>query len=66
MKKLTNILNHIFIDGLSGMAQGLFATLIIGTIIEQIGSLIGSAVGSYLTPIPAPVRALQKPAISIR
>ncbi len=35
------ILSHIFIDGLSGMAQGLFATLIIGTIICQIGSLIG-------------------------
>lgn len=30
MKKL---LDRIFIEGLSGMAQGLFATLIIGTII---------------------------------
>ena len=33
MKK---ILNHIFIDGLSGMA--LVSTLIIGTIIGQIGT----------------------------
>ena len=41
MKK---ILNHIFIDGLSGMAQGLFATLIIGTIIQQIGTLIGGKI----------------------
>ncbi len=32
MKKL---LDRIFIDGLGGMAQGLFATLIIGTIIQQ-------------------------------
>ena len=38
MKKL---LNRIFIEGLSGMAYGLFATLIIGTIIQQIGNLIG-------------------------
>lgn len=34
------IFNHIFIDGLSGMALGLFSTLIIGTITEQIGILI--------------------------
>lgn len=45
MKK---ILKEIFIDGLSGMASGLFATLIIGTIIVQIGSLIPGAVGQYL------------------
>ena len=40
MEKLKKILNKIFIDGLSGMATGLFATLIIGTIISQIGSFI--------------------------
>lgn len=34
-------LNRLFIDGLSGMAYGLFSTLIIGTIICQIGSIIG-------------------------
>lgn len=34
--------NRLFIDGLSGMAHGLFATLIIGTIISQIGKLIGA------------------------
>lgn len=45
MKKL---LNHIFIDGLSGMAYGLFATLIIGTIIQQLGSLIGGDIGNIL------------------
>lgn len=48
MKKVKQILNDIFIDGLSGMALGLFSTLIIGTIISQIGSLIGGAAGSYL------------------
>ena len=42
---------HIFIDGLSGMALGLFSTLIIGTIICQIGSLLGGTIGSYLLTI---------------
>lgn len=35
------ILKRIFIDGLSGMAIGLFAVLIIGTILEQAGTIIG-------------------------
>lgn len=48
MEKVKKILNRIFIDGLSGMALGLFSTLIIGTIIAQIGTLIGGAVGGYL------------------
>lgn len=38
-------LNKVFIEGLSGMATGLFATLIIGTIIQQVGSLIGGSIG---------------------
>lgn len=42
MKK---ILDRIFVDGLSGMAQGLFATLIIGTIIQQIGTFAGGTSG---------------------
>lgn len=37
-------LNRLFIDGLSGMALGLFSTLIIGTILCQIGSLFGNSV----------------------
>ncbi len=44
-------LNRLFIDGLSGMASGLFATLIIGTIISQIGTLIGGTIGAYLIAI---------------
>ena len=43
-------LNRVFIDGLSGMALGLFSTLIIGTIICQIASLLGdNAFAQYLT-----------------
>lgn len=42
-------LNRVFIDGLSGMALGLFSTLIIGTIICQIASLLGdNAFAGYL------------------
>lgn len=42
-------LNRVFIDGLSGMALGLFSTLIIGTIICQIASLLGNnVVAEYL------------------
>jgi len=48
MDKMKKILNHIFIDGLSGMALGLFATLIIGTIIQQVGQLIGGTIGDTL------------------
>lgn len=42
-EKLKWILNYVFIDGMSGMALGLFATLIAGTILWQIGSLIDKA-----------------------
>lgn len=47
--------NRYFIDGLSAMAQGLFSTLIIGTIIAQIASLVtlyvSADAGAYLTEI---------------
>lgn len=42
------ILSQIFIDGLSGMALGLFSTLIIGTILKQIADLAGGTFGTYL------------------
>ena len=48
MKKVKEVLREIFIDGLSGMATGLFATLIIGTIIQQVGNLIPGMIGAYL------------------
>ncbi|MCH5273550.1 MAG: PTS sugar transporter subunit IIC [Lachnospiraceae bacterium] len=49
--KLKKWANEIFIEGLSGMAMGLFATLIIGTIIQQIGTLIGGTIGDFLFQI---------------
>lgn len=45
---MKSILDRIFVDGLSGMAQGLFATLIIGTIIQQIGNLVGGSTGDLI------------------
>ena len=48
MKKVKKILHEIFIDGLSGMAVGLFATLIIGTIIIQVGNFFPDPVSNYL------------------
>lgn len=48
MKNLKQYLNHIFIDGLSGMALGLFSTLIIGTILQQIGNLIDGSIGTTI------------------
>lgn len=49
--KIKKWANAIFIEGLSGMAMGLFATLIIGTIIQQIGTLIGGTAGGFLFQI---------------
>lgn len=48
MKQIKKLLKEIFIEGLSGMATGLFATLIIGTIIQQIGGLISGTIGDML------------------
>ncbi len=48
MGRMKQALDRIFIEGLSAMAQGLFATLIIGTIIQQIGNLIPGAAGEMI------------------
>ena len=48
MERLKKALERIFIEGLSAMAQGLFATLIIGTIIQPIGTLIGGPAGNMI------------------
>lgn len=51
MDKLKKYLSRLFIDGLSGMALGLFSTLIIGTILKQIGVYAGGVIGRYLIVI---------------
>lgn len=65
MKKIKKFLNEIFIDGLSGMALGLFSTLIIGTIIAQIGSLIGGDMGGYLIAISNVAKSLTGAGIAV-
>ena len=72
MEKVKKILNHIFIDGLSGMALGLFSTLIIGTIIAQIGDLImgiqapaAQTAGLYLIAISRVAKSLTGAGIGV-
>ncbi len=45
------VIHRYFIDGLSGMALGLFSTLIVGLIIKQLGSGIGGTIGTALLQI---------------
>ncbi len=59
-------LNRLFIDGLSGMAYGLFSTLIIGTIICQIASLIGAnSVADYLNAMGSVAKTLTGAGIGV-
>lgn len=51
MSKFKALMKKIFIDGLSGMATGLFCTLIIGTIIGTIGGYIPGTIGKYIVLI---------------
>ena len=65
MQKIKAYLYHIFIDGLSGMALGLFSTLIVGTILEQIGKLIGGTVGGYIIIVAGLCKALTGAGIGV-
>lgn len=68
MKKLKQVLSHIFIDGLSGMALGLFATLIVGTILEQIGKYVSYAnaeIGTYILLAAAAAKAVTGAGIGV-
>ena len=65
MKKLKEILNHVFIDGLTGMAWGLFSTLIIGLILTQIGGFIPNRIGTIIVIIGKIASALTGAGIGI-
>ena len=65
MEYLKKLANRIFIDGLGGMAHGLFATLIIGTIIQQIGTLIGGSVGDLIFVVGKVAAALTGAGIGV-
>ena len=49
-----------FIDAFSGMALGLFATLIAGTIFEQLGKLLGGADGNWISNLFLQVATVAK------
>lgn len=51
LQRLKKILNKVFIDGLSGMAIGLFCTLIIGTIAGTVGGYVPGIAGQYIVLI---------------
>lgn len=65
MKTVKKVLNHIFIDGLSGMALGLFATLIVGTILGQIGNYIPGIVGTYVIYVATIAKSLMGAGIGV-
>lgn len=65
MERMKKTLNHIFIDGLSGMALGLFSTLIVGTIIQQIGSLIPGNLGDIIYVIGKVAAAMTSAGIGV-
>lgn len=62
MKK---IFNRIFIDGLGGMALGLFSTLIVGTILAQIGKFVPGVVGTYLAFVGAVAKTVTGAGIGV-
>lgn len=63
--KFKSLMNLIFIDGLSGMATGLFCTLIIGTIVAQLGTYIPGAIGQYAVLIGKMAQALMGAGIGV-
>lgn len=60
-----SVLEHIFIDGLSGMALGLFSTLIIGTIAEQIGTFISGDIGNAVILVSKIAKVLMGAGIGV-
>lgn len=65
MKKIKELLSHIFIDGLSGMALGLFATLIIGTIVQQVGVLVPGKIGEIIVAFASVAKGLTGAGIGV-
>ena len=65
MRTIKKVASHIFIDGFGGMTQGLFATLIIGTMIQQIGLLIGSSTGNVIYLLGKAAAALTSAGIGV-
>ena len=65
MNVLKRLYERILIQGLAGMASGLFATLLFGTILEQIGVYVGGTVGNYMMVIAAIAKTLTGAGIGV-
>ena len=65
MEKVKKYLKEIFIDGLSGMALGLFATLIVGTILSQIAAFFSGAPAFYIGAAASLAKALTGAGIGV-
>lgn len=65
MEWIKKFLKKIFIDGLAGMATGLFTTLIVGTILSQVGTLIPGEIGMGLTTVGKVASALTGAGIGV-
>ena len=65
MKFIKKTFNYIFVDGMAGMATGLFATLIIGTILSQIAGFIPGKYGVLLGHGAALIKALTGAGIGV-
>lgn len=65
MKYVKKLFNYIFIDGMAGMATGLFATLIIGTILSQIATFIPAPFGVWVGYCASVIKALTGAGIGV-
>lgn len=48
MARNGGVFKNIFIDGISGITQGLFATLILGTLLAKLGTLLNGDLGNII------------------
>ena len=62
MEKLKKLARRYFIDAMSAMAHGLFASLLIGTIISALGMIPGL---SFLTQVGSYAKAVAGPAMAV-
>ena len=58
MNILRKLYERILVQGLSGMAFGLFSTLLLGTIVEQIGLRVPGVAGDYILAVAAIAKTL--------
>ena len=65
MNIFKRLYDRVLIQGLSGMALGLFSTLLIGTIIEQVGIFIDGTIGNYIVVVAAIAKTLTGAGIGV-